>query len=151
MTSFSTNTGNEIEKFSPPKNPIYRVEYVRSTAIVRDERDELILSTKQFSVVGELLPLNNKDEKMISKFDEYKKKNPDLKGWLDELHSWDLDDYMNEINCEGYIHLKLFKHIQRIFEAGDEKNAFRKQGFDRTFYETKRCHHYLFTKLERIA
>ena len=89
MTSFSTNTGDEIEKFSPPKNPIYRVEYVESVLKRICESDEkkdhnichlceLTLGARQYSVVGELLPLNNEYKKMMSKFDEYKKKNSAL-------------------------------------------------------------------------
>ena len=148
----------KFSKFSPPENPIYRVEYVHSTAILNNERswNELILNTKQFSVVVELLPLNSEDKKMISEFDEYKKKNPDeVKGdWLDKLQHSNFDklklnDYLNKMRFEGNIHLKLFKHIERrMFERGEYA---KKLYFENKLCESYRCHHYLFTKLERIA
>ena len=168
MTSFSTNTGDEIEKFSPPKNPIYRVEYVESVLKRICESDEkkdhnichlceLTLGARQYSVVGELLPLNNEYKKMMSKFDEYKKKNSEVKGdWLDELQysnfdKRDLEDYTREISYEGKIHWKLFKHLQEYFESDEQEFEAEEAEFKKVDNKGYCINHYLVTKFERIA
>ena len=154
MTSFSTNTGDEIEKFSQPKNPIYRVEYVQTNADGFEGGNDYYLEVEHYSVVGELLPLNSKDKKMISEFDEYKKKNPDeVKGdWLDKLQHSNFDtlklnDYLNKMRFEGNIHLKLFKHLQRTVEGSKkDRRCWLGDSFD-----SKSLEHVVIIKIERIA
>ena len=132
--SLSTIIGDQIEKFAQPKNPMYRVEYIETYAKVPSEVSDMNeeycheLFTDYRSVVGELVPLN---DKMISKFNQLKKKQEEevkkgvapyslnLKGdWLDDIHHYRIDrlhvhNYLELIRNEGIIHLKLFKHLER--------------------------------------
>ena len=103
------------------------------------------------------MPLNNKDKKMMSKFDEYKKKNSEVKGdWLDELQysnfdKRDLEDYTREISYEGKIHWKLFKHLQEYFESDEQEFEAEEAEFKKVDNKGNCINHYLVTKFERIA
>ena len=126
-TSLSTIIGDQIEKFSQPKYPIYRIEYIETTAKMMF-RDYMTMETTHRSIVGELIPLNDEDNKMISKYDEFKKKNPEkAKGdWLDNIYVKDFDklklpDYLSNIRNEGVMHLKLFRYLQRATDTYKNK------------------------------
>ena len=135
--SLSTVIGDQIDKFVQPKNPIYRVDYIETYVKVPDDISETNegycheLTTDYRSVVGELIPLNDKDHKTIVKFNELKAKQEDkvkkganpytlnLKGgWLDQISHYRIDtlavhNYLDLIRNEGTIHMKLFKYMER--------------------------------------
>jgi hypothetical protein len=135
--SLSTVIGDQIEKFAQPKNPIYRVDYIETYVKVPDDISEMNegycheLTTHYRSVLGELIPLNDKDHKTIAKFNELKAQQEDkvkkganpytlnLKGeWLDQISHYRIDtldvhNYLELIRKEGTIHMKLFKYLER--------------------------------------
>ena len=71
-TSLSTIIGDQIEKFSQPANPIYRIEYF--VEILYDEDDTLLRHFKTLygSVIGELMPLTDEDIEEKKRFEKWR-------------------------------------------------------------------------------
>ena len=132
--SLSTIIGDQIEKFSQPANPIYRIEFIESFAVPDCETFAPEVSTNWKSLLGELLPLNKKELIEKAKFVEWRDnglKNPDwgrnlnineTDEWEDKIQYFhageenDIDYYMRVLRSENKIHHKLFKHIEKSFE-----------------------------------
>lgn len=170
-TSLSTIIGDQIEKFSQPKNPIYRVDFVESK-VEYDEGDPDII-TQVFSITCELPPLNEEDLQQKEKFEKFKndkelnkynniadnglgelvKSNEE---WEDKIcyrfnnfqDKYDSHHYIALMKDNGILHAKLYNRIQKSIES---KNNYHCKGKMHTSVLYCCNYSWVFTNMERIG
>ena len=127
-TTLTTIIGDQIEKFSQPTRPIYRIEYIQSRAELDDD-GVLGIKTAWKSMVGELMPLNEEDLKEKAKFDKWKTEHlKQERTLIKPTDEWENDiEYCCDTNStevyvegmlgeRGMLHIKLLNHIKKTLK-----------------------------------